>query len=327
MPDKSTLPQTPGLSTSRKTGLFLALAAAVTGAALAWKRFRPEPFIPTPQMHMSTLTNATHNNTTGTALITGASSGIGAAFARKLAAQGYHLILVARREERLVAVANEIQAQHPVKGEILAADLAKPEEVQRVVNRIVACDDLTMLINNAGFGMFGAFADVDISRHLDMIHVHVIASVRLTRAALPDMIARNHGTIINVSSIAAFLPRPNNVTYNATKMYLKTFTEGLHAELSNTNLTLQALFPGLTRSEFFDRPEIGGKTINVPNFLWMSSEEVVEESLKSLRRNHVICLPGLKNRIMLKVLQNTRFLALIRKLISYKSSKTAPAST
>jgi uncharacterized protein len=160
-----------------------------------------------------------------------------------------------------------------------------------------------------------------------MIHVHVLASVRLCRAVLPGMIARRDGSIINVSSIAAFLPRPGNVIYNATKMYLKTFTEGLSAELADTGIRVQVLFPGLTSTEFFDQPEMGAESLNVPSFLWMSSEEVVSESLAYLQKNEVICISGLKNRVLLALLRHPIILLLTRTVIRYRASKTSLAST
>jgi short-subunit dehydrogenase len=169
-----------------------------------------------------------------TALITGASSGIGAAFARQLAPQGFHLILVARRKERLAALAADLQGHYPVSAEVLDADLSEPADIERVERRIAELDSLDLLINNAGFGAPGSFAETELATQLTMIDVHIIASVRLCRATLPGMITRRRGAIINVSSIAGLVPIPGSATYSSTKAYLNVFSEALQAELKGT---------------------------------------------------------------------------------------------
>jgi short-subunit dehydrogenase len=230
-------------------------------------------------------------------LITGASSGIGEAFARRLAAGGFDLALVARREDRLKALAAELGAAHGIQAEAVPADLAKDEDVGRVARYIEAHPDLTLLINNAGFGLHGRFVDTDLERQLDMIRVHVIASVTLTRAALPGMIGRGGGAIINVSSIAAFFPSGGGANYSASKIYLNNFSEALSAELDGTGVKVQALCPGFTYSEFHDTPEyedFDRKT--VPDALWLSAEQVVDESLAALSTDRVIVVPGRQYR-------------------------------
>lgn len=235
-----------------------------------------------------------------TGLVTGASSGIGAAFARRLAADGYNLVLVARREERLQALADEVREQHSVTAEALAADLSKPADVDRVEERIRTLPSLGMLINNAGFGTTGYFADVDLDKHLDMIHVHVTASVRLTRAALAGMLSRRKGCIINVSSLAARLAMQNAVTYCATKAFLITFSEALAKELIDTGVLVQVLCPGFTYTGFHDTPEFKDfERSQVSKGLWMSAEAVVAESMEALDKNRVICVPGRKNRMLM----------------------------
>lgn len=233
-----------------------------------------------------------------TALITGASSGIGATFARHLAARGYNLILVARREERLRALAAELELQHRIAAEVLVADLSAPAGLERVANRIAGLDSLDMLINNAGFGVPSRFAEVDVRKSLGMIHVHIIAPVRLTRAALPGMIAKGRGAIINVSSLAAFFPMRGNTTYCATKAYLNAFSLALDAELRGTGVQVQALCPGFTYTEFHDSPEYADfNRSQIPRPFWMSAEQVVTASLKALGNGRVILIPGLKNRL------------------------------
>ncbi|MCK4470892.1 MAG: SDR family oxidoreductase [Anaerolineae bacterium] len=236
------------------------------------------------------------------ALITGASSGIGAAFARKLAAEGYDLILVARRGERLTTLATELQQRHSISAEILVADLSKQTDVEQVENRIAEMKTLDVLINNAGFGTSGKFAESDLAKQIGMIHVHVIASVRLCRAALPGMIARRRGAIINVSSLGAFIPIPGNVTYVATKRYLVTFSQALQVEMAGSGVKVQALCPGFTYTEFHDTAEF--ETLDhsqIPKLMWMSAEDVVAGSLKALRRNRVVYIPGFKNRLLVAV--------------------------
>lgn len=241
----------------------------------------------------------------GTALITGASSGIGAAFARRLAAEGYDLVLVARREARLAALAAELQQRYPIRAEVLAADLAKPTDVERVEQRLAALSELSLLINNAGFGTAGFFSQSDLARELDMIQVHLTTSLRLSRAALPGLIARRRGAIINVSSSAAFFPTPGAATYCASKSYLNVFSEALQAELAGTGVRVQALCPGFTYTEFHDTPEYKDfDRARIPKFLWMTAEAVVSASLQALGQGQVICIPGWHYRLGVKVIGN-----------------------
>lgn len=234
-----------------------------------------------------------------TALITGASSGIGAAFARALAARGYDLALVARREERLAALAAELQERHAIAAEVLVADLAKQTDVEWVAQHIAGLETLDMLVNNAGFGTTGRFFKVDLTKHLDMIHVHVVASVRFCHAALPGMVAHDRGAIVNVASVTAFAPLIGNVTYSATKSFLVTFSQALQMELAGTGVKVQALCPGFTYSGFHDTPEYARfKRSSIPAFMWMSAEDVVAGSLKALERNRVVYIPGFQNRLL-----------------------------
>lgn len=233
----------------------------------------------------------------GRAFVTGASSGIGEAFARRLAADGFDLTLIARREERLWALAGELVAVHGIKADVLSADLALDEDIARVSAAIEAQPDLTLLVNNAGFGTRGTFTDVALERHLDMIRVHDIATVSLTWSAVRGMVERGGGAVINVSSIAAFFPSGGGSTYTATKAYLNNFSEALAAELWGTGVMVQALCPGFTYSEFHDTPELEGfDRGQIPAALWMSAEEVVAESLAALAQDRVIVVPGRQYR-------------------------------
>ncbi len=238
-------------------------------------------------------------NSPDTALITGASSGIGAAFARGLARSGYNLILVARREARLATLADEVAQTHAVTAKILVADLADPAGVEIVEDRVAGLNSLGMLVNNAGFGTTSRFVSIDPARTLEMIHVHIIASVRLSRAALPGMIARKRGTIINVSSLAGFVPLPGNATYCATKAYLNSFSQALQIELAGSGVQIQALCPGFTYTEFHGPPGPSGYNRGpFPKQMWMTAEAVVDGSLKALERGQVVYIPGVVNRFL-----------------------------
>lgn len=232
----------------------------------------------------------------GTALVTGASSGIGQVYAETLAAMGYDVILVARRKERLINLATRLTETAGIHAQVVVADLSTAEGVERVEYVIRETEDLNVLINNAGFGLAGHFAETAVSAQEDMIRVHVMATVRLTRAALPVMIAQHRGAIVNVASLMAFYPLSGSVTYGATKSYLRAFTEALHQELWGTGVRAQALCPGFTRTEILAS---GGRPgLTLPGFLWMTSEQVVRRSLRDLRNDRVVSVPGFGYRML-----------------------------
>lgn len=228
------------------------------------------------------------------ALITGASSGIGAEFARQLAASGTNLVLVARRKERLEAFAGELKSRHPIEVEVLPADLANPADTNRVVQRIFELRDLDLLVNNAGFGTAKKFLESHQKIDELMTQVHVVALIMLSRAALQSMTLRKKGAIINVSSIAAYSPISGPL-YSSTKSFQVMFSKNLASELRRTGVKVQALCPGFTsQTEFQEAAGIDKSAI--PGFLWMTAERVVKTSLRCLRRNKVICIPGLRNK-------------------------------
>ncbi len=229
------------------------------------------------------------------ALVTGASAGIGEAFARALAAERYDLVLVARRRERLETLAKELAERHHVAATVEAVDLAEEAELAGLAER-VAADPPDLLVNNAGFGSMGRFAELDVERELEQIRLNVLALVRLTRAALPGMLERGRGSVVNVSSLAGESAGPFSATYAATKAYVTSFSESLHEELRGTGVCVQALLPGFTRTEF---QEVAGVDPGiVPAFAWMSPAQVVAASLAALRRGDAICIPGLGNRLL-----------------------------
>jgi len=217
----------------------------------------------------------------GLAVITGASSGIGAAFARKLAARNYDLLLVARREDRLRSLATELAESYKITADVMVADLARDDDCERAAERILNEPRLELLINNAGFGRMGLFVESDIDLEDRMHRLHVLATLRLSHAALVNLVPRGIGGIINVSSIAAFNQAPSSVSYCATKAWMNSFTEGLAVELGvrQSPVRVQALCPGFTFSEFHDRMRMQRSTI--PSGWWMTPDFVVEQSSKA----------------------------------------------
>jgi len=236
------------------------------------------------------------------ALITGASSGIGAVFARKLAQRGYDLVLVARRRERLEALTRELEEKHSIGAEALAADLARDDDLARVEERIRSAATLELLVNNAGFGTRGWFHEADLEPHDRMHRLHVLATLRLTHAAVQGMTARGRGGIVNVSSVAGFVQTPGSTSYVATKAWMISFTEGLHLELKATGspVKVQALCPGFTYSEFHD--VVGMDRKRIPQAWWMKAEEVVEASLRGLERGKLTVVPGWRYRLLVLLL-------------------------
>jgi short-subunit dehydrogenase len=228
------------------------------------------------------------------ALVTGASAGLGAEFARQLAAAGTDLVLSARRLDRLEQLAQELRAKHGVQVEAVQADLTNEEGVSRLERALASDPALDLLVNNAGFGGHTGFVDGGTADHLDMLRVHVDAAVRLAKAALPGMTARGRGAIVNVASVAAFSPF-SGAMYSGTKAFLVMFSENLQGELRGKGLPIrvQALCPGLTHTEFH---AVAGLDLSgVPKMFWMTAEKVVRISLKRLGRG-VVCVPGWANK-------------------------------
>jgi hypothetical protein len=231
------------------------------------------------------------------ALITGASAGIGKLFAHRLASLGHDVLLVARDAARLEAVADELTRQFGVGAATLPADLARDDGMRAVAERITKEDRLAFLVNNAGFGTKGLLVNRPVAEQATMVKLHVMAPMLLTRAALPGLIARGKGTIINVSSVASYVYGMGNVNYCATKAYLRFFTEALALELDGTGVHAQALCPGFTYTEFHDRAGID--RTQMPRWMWMNAERVVDESLAQAARNgRTVCIPGLRYRVI-----------------------------
>ena len=229
-----------------------------------------------------------------TALVTGASAGIGREFAFALAARGHDLVLVARDTARLEALGKEIEEAYGGATEVLSADLSDSAQLATVEARVTAAGaPVEMLVNNAGFATFGKFAELPIEREEQEILLNVVAVTRLTRAALPGMIERRAGGIINLASIGAYQPTPQNATYCATKAYVSSFTQAVHEELKGTGVKCMVLSPGFTRTEFQERAGINPG--DVPGFLWQEAEVVVRYALRAFDRGRAVCVPGSLN--------------------------------
>ena len=256
-----------------------------------------------------------------TALVTGASSGLGMAFARKLASEGYNLILVARREKRLKDLSTELTKKYSIKSDFLIADLSKMEGIEKLTEELSKVSDIDVLINCAGFGLVGSFIELDLERQLDMIYVHDIASYILIRKILPKMVENNSGLIINVSSMSGLMHRYGNVTYTTTKAFLVILSESLQEKLKKTNIKIQALCPGMTRTEYHDTKDLKDfDTSDIPKSMWMSADEVVNRSLKAARKGKTIFVPGVKNRISLWFSNSRLFIKIIRYFVSKRET-------
>jgi short-subunit dehydrogenase len=228
------------------------------------------------------------------ALVTGASGGIGEAFARQLAAAGTHVVLVARSADKLQALADELGSH--VHVDVLAADLADGDQLATVEQRVASVDHpVDLLINNAGYGFNDQFGEISVDDEEAEIRVNVIALMRLCHAAARRMPATGGGAIVNVSSVAAFQPAPESANYSATKAYVTSFSQSLHDELKDRGVIVTALHPGLTRTEFQQR---GGYRIGLPDMFWQSADQVAEAGLAAVSRGDAVEVPGWHNKVL-----------------------------
>jgi len=229
-----------------------------------------------------------------TALVTGATAGIGAAYANLLAKEGFDLVLVARDLPRLNKVAKELGKTFGIKTECIKADLTKPAQLAKVEKRLASsAKPIEVLINNAGFGIKDSFIDSDLNREQELLDVLVTAPMRLTHAVLPNMIKQNNGVVVNVSSIASWIA---GGTYSAAKSYLTVFSEYLNNELKGTKVKVSALCPGFTRTEFHQRGKM--RMDGLPNFMWLDADKLVAKSWKDVQKNKSVSVPGMQYKIL-----------------------------
>ena len=241
-------------------------------------------------------------NSKGTALITGATSGIGAEFARQLAAEGYNLIITGRRKNEIKHIAAEIGEKTGAEVQVIIAELSEDTGREKVLRAIRKTGDLKVLVNNAGFGNEGLFHETDFASHEMMLNVHNLALMKFAHAAVPVMLKNDGGSIINLASIAAKDIMPGQSIYCASKAFVITFSEVLHMELRAKGIKVQALCPGFTRTDFHDKMGYGSIQLPAAGFIrWTTPDRVVKYSLKSLAKNRVICVPGFLNRFSFRL--------------------------
>jgi short-subunit dehydrogenase len=223
-----------------------------------------------------------------TALITGPTAGIGLCFARRLAAQGYDLVLVARNEERLRGVATDLEREYGVAVEVLPADLADRTSLAAVEARVADPDrPVDLLVNNAGFGLKHPFLDNDVEEEQAMLDVLVTAVLRLSHAALGPMVSRGSGAIINVSSVAGYLPRG---TYSAAKAYVTALSEWADLTYRGRGVRVMALLPGFTKTEFHERMDVSRES--APSWLWLDADRLVRDALADLEKGRTVSVPS-----------------------------------
>lgn len=233
----------------------------------------------------------------GIALITGASSGIGAEFARQLAASGMDVVLVARRADRLEQQRAAIAKQHSVACLTIAKDLSQSGAPEQVFAETEAKGlPIDWLVNNAGFGTSGSFAELPLEREMEEIHLNIGALVTLARLYLPAMVARGRGQIVNLGSVGSFVPTPYMATYSATKAFILSFSEALASEVAGKGVGVLALCPGATKTEFQD---VAGVAENVPEFSYMTAEAVVRQAIAAAKSGKRTLVPGWMNKIMI----------------------------
>jgi short-subunit dehydrogenase len=228
------------------------------------------------------------------ALVTGASSGIGASFARKLAARGYRVGLVARSTDKLEQLASELGNG----AEVFACDVADAGARSRLVDEIEGRDvRVEVLVNNAGFGVYEDFAESDHERELEQVRVNVEAVVDLTHRFLPAMVARGRGTVINTASTSAFQPIPGNAAYAASKAYVLALSDAIHEEVRRAGVTVTALCPGPVRTGFQDASGAHDFAETLPKFMWVDADDVAEAALRGADRGKRMVVPGTANRV------------------------------
>jgi short-subunit dehydrogenase len=243
-----------------------------------------------PSVHFrSTVMNAVKSQ--GTALVTGASSGIGAIYAERLAARGFDLLLVARDKERLENTATQLRDAHGIQVEVLKADLTQKDDVLKLEQRLRSDSSISLLVNNAGVAADGLLANADMDQLERLIQLNVTTVTRLASAAAASFAKAGRGTIINIASVVALFPERFNATYSASKAYVLSLTQSLHAELDGTGVKIQAVLPGVTRTEIWERSGIDAS--GIPAEMVMEAGEMVDAALAGLDQGELITIPSL----------------------------------
>ncbi|MGJ7514117.1 SDR family NAD(P)-dependent oxidoreductase [Pseudomonas baetica] len=227
----------------------------------------------------------------GTALVTGASSGIGAVYAQRLASRGFDLLLVARDQQRLDDAANKLRAEYGVQVEVLKADLTQKDDVLKLEQRLRSDSSISLLLNNAGVAADGLLANADTDQLEHMIQLNVTAVTRLASAAAASFAKAGRGMIINIASVVALFPERFNATYSASKAYVLSLTQSLNAELDGTGVKVQAVLPGVTRTEIWERSGIDASQI--PAEMVMEAGEMVDAALSGLDQGELVTIPSL----------------------------------
>jgi short-subunit dehydrogenase len=232
-----------------------------------------------------------------TALVTGATAGLGAAFARRFARERRDLVLVARDEERLKSLAERLTDQHGIEVETISADLAIEKDCGEVEARLAdATRPVEILVNNAGIGLVASFMDNDVESEDRLLRLNVRAVMRLAHAVLPVMQARGHGDIVNVSSVAGFGPTNPGSTYTASKAWVTNFSESIHLALYGSGVRVMALCPGFVRTEF--HRSAGINISQMPDALWLDADDVVHDALVDLRRGRPVSTPSIRYKVI-----------------------------
>ncbi|MEZ0331893.1 MAG: SDR family NAD(P)-dependent oxidoreductase [Methylophilaceae bacterium] len=254
----------------------------------------------------------------GTAIITGASTGIGAVYADRLAKRGYDLILVARDQAKLEKVANQIKAEYPVNVEVISADLTLKTDLAKIEERLRSDSSITLLLNNAGLGATSKLVDANLDELEAMITLNVTALTRLSGAVVPSFVKRGQGVVINIASIVALAPEMLNGAYSGSKAYVVNFTQSMHHELADKGIKVQAVLPGAIDTPFWDKS--GLPVHNLPSQIVMTPENLVDAALAGFDQGELITIPSLPD------ITQWESLDAARKVLTPNLSRTLPAS-
>ena len=264
-----------------------------------------------------------------TALITGASSGLGAEFAKLFAADGCDLVLIARRKERLERLAKELQAKHPIQVFVLAEDLSRPETPQRVFQDLNANEiEIETMVNCAGFGLVGTVVELSLQKQLDTVEINIATLTKLTRLFLPSMLERRSGAVLNVASTAAFQPGPNMAVYYATKAYVLSFTEALAFELRGTGVKVSCVCPGPTATEF--GAASGTANSRLLRLAMLNPTKVARQAYRGLKKGKPLVVPGLRHklaRLVVPLLPRRVVQRIVAALHPVKQTESEPEAT